>query len=197
MKNKLAPLAIALTAAVLGTFAVLKTPVADADHLWTGVTTEDDTVYWCWEAGLPASWQNAYVFAAARWNSSPSDWHLVYGTNCGDFTADRRNFNNLYWPTIPGVTFQFIVSNELLLAETYLNTYFTWSFSQEEGSSMGDEEDPCLNYCDVVTILVHEMGHWVELDHGDCTSSVMCVNYKVRRFLSSHDSDTLVDIYGE
>ena len=163
----------------------------------TGKKTENDTVYWCWTTGLPASWQNAYVFAAARWNSSPSDWQLNYGSNCGDFTASRINFNSPYWPTIPGITFADIDGNTVVGATSYLNTNFTWSFYQEEGSSMGDEEDPCLPYCDVGTIMVHEIGHWARLNHGDCSTSVMCVNYKVRRFLSSHDSDTLVDIYGE
>jgi hypothetical protein len=173
------------------------TPLASATHYWSGLTTASDTVNWCYESGLPTSWKNAYFAAANQWNGSDSDW-LLYRTSCSSFITGRWDSDLVSWPDVPGYTVLTLNgSNDVTGALSYLNTDRTWDLYMDEGDSMGSSSNQCNPACEPWTIMLHEMGHWVSFDHGGCYTSVMCVDYKVRRFISSHDDSSLVDIYGE
>lgn len=190
MKEKIAPLAIALAAAILGTFVMLKTPIADATHYWSGYKTQSDTVNWCPAYNMPTIWKDSYAFAAARWNSSPSDWTLV-NSSC-TFFAGQMSFSGQGLPPNLGITTIFVNGSGLIVsAVTALNTDYSWDFYQSEGENMCDPN------CDVTTVILHEMDHWVSLvDPNPCTHSVMCRDLKVRRFITDQDSGDLILIYG-
>lgn len=148
---------------------MLKTPLADATHYWEDEQTETDSIDWCMAYNLPSEWQSAYTFSAARWNASPSDWTLVLDS-CNVFTG-RMSFSQQGLADDPGATYTVRSGGLVLGGWSALNTDYDWDIYPWEGYDMCDPD------CDIITVMVHEMGHRVRFIHGGCNASVMCAQF--------------------
>ena len=188
---------IAAISAILGTFALLRTPLTEATHYWGGHQTQSSTVNWCYAENLPSDWKDWYFFSSMRWNASPSNWTLVR-SSC-NFFIGRMSFSASEYiedDDAQGVTVTFHSGSYVLGGWSALNTDYTWTVMPWEGYTH------CTGpaYCDIVTVAVHEMGHWTDLldfGGGGCSASVMCPSTTTKWFITGHDSDSLISIYGQ
>ncbi len=189
----------------LGIWAALSGSNAQATHYYGGNRWLGWSVDWCFGNSLPSSWQTQYRSAADTWNGSPSRFSLNWytGSACTgvlNSAGSSNTFTENGWPNDPGMTINAYDQNGYIIRKrSWLNTDFAWSTTMAEGSSMGSSTNKCSPSCDVKTIILHEFGHWVRFTHGGCDvspKSTMCVDWKVRRSINSHDSSSLVAIYG-
>jgi hypothetical protein len=104
------------------------------------------------------------------------------------------DFSAYSLPDQPGLNFWGASGGHVVYSYAYINSDYAWSGILPNGTSMYEYPDYCPYTCDYATVMVHEIGHAVALDHGGCSSSVMCVNV-VKTTLSSHDVSSLQSVY--
>lgn len=145
--------------------------------------------------GTATDFQNAILSAAATWsNVSLADFTFTYGGPTATAATEYDNVNAIFWQNMGQVsvlaraTYWFYTSGQIIEADIAINDYFSWDATGTPGSSESDLQ----------SVLLHELGHWLALDHDDdptCSSCpvlgpVMCYCYQlgtVKRTL--HDND--------
>lgn len=176
------------------------------DYQGQHVRFQNSYVIWCVYqslSGLPSGAVYEYE-DATQTLSNPSDWFLAPAQGCGSakIWAGARSFSQYGYDPYPGICFCGPIpptQQYITLAIVYLNTDRNWSFSVDEGSSMGSAGNQCNPSCDVETIALHEIGHSARFKHPttSCidTPTIMCVDYRVRRTLPQHDIAALQTLY--
>jgi len=193
----------------LAALAAAPTKNAQATDYYSGYRWQNSIVKWCFVTHMPDDWNLQYSRAAVLW-SLPSNFLLPRQPDCSNVLAGagRKSFTAAGLPRIAALTQTQLLDclpycdfNLVRSALTNLNTDLTWSTNLAQGASMGSNTNPCSPSCDIQTIILHEFGHWVVLDHGGCGASpksIMCVDWRVRRCpnLNSHDKFSVWLIYG-
>ncbi len=97
--------------------------------------------------------------------------------------------------TVPATTCETYNSSDVvILSQTYLNTsrFISWNLD----GVMDPNSNPVK--VDVLTVSLHELGHWFILDHdcGSHSEAVMCPNYRTKQQLFDDDKHGVTQFYG-
>ncbi|HEX4966755.1 MAG TPA: matrixin family metalloprotease [Thermoanaerobaculia bacterium] len=136
--------------------------------------------------------------AGARWSNPSTGKNFTFFdyTNLAGPTriwVDKRSFAAQGWPGDPGITFitRFTTganAGRLQFANVYLNSDWTWNTTCTLNQA-GKQAD-------VLTIILHEMGHAVSLDHDPAfPNAVMWPNYVCKQNLTADDKNGIAALY--
>lgn len=165
---------------------------------WITNSTEWASSFGAPPAPFPANSLATIQTAGARW-SNP-----VTGKNFNfiDFTnivgpvrtwIDRRSFAAQGWPGDPGVTLitRFVGgahNGKLQFANIYLNSDWAWNTNCVLNQA--------AKQADLLTIILHEMGHAVSLNHDQAfQNAVMWPNYVCKQNLTADDRNGIGALY--
>ncbi|MGD2179413.1 MAG: matrixin family metalloprotease, partial [Anaerolineae bacterium] len=133
---------------------------------------------------------NAVTSAAGTWSSvSTADFEFSYGTTTGATTHGYNNANEILWrnvgasSTLATSYWWYNYSDFILEADVVFNDYHAWTTSGPGGY-------------DIETVALHELGHWLSLDHSNNPSAIMYATYGgVQHLLHQDDIDGISWIY--
>ena len=143
---------------------------------------------------FPASTPSLVTSASVLWSQSSTgvpfsinDYNCCYGPT--RMYVDGGNFGSLGYPDVPGVNqLGFLSSGYLQFSHLYLNS--TWSWNTSCYLNQGAKQ------VDVMTIVLHEMGHSVALNHDPShTEAVMWPNYACKQTLRTDDVNGIDALY--
>jgi hypothetical protein len=143
--------------------------------------------------GVTADQKSAMVGAALTWNSSGACFQFSNG-GTSEVTGTKLDGTNIiYWDsqlddqTLGQTTYWFNTSTGCLLeADCGFNDKLSWS-TTGDGSAY-----------DIQTCMLHELGHYLSLDHSKNADAIMYPYYSgVRRSLSTDDIAGIIAIYGK
>jgi len=169
-------------------------------HHWTD--GDIPVSYWINPAGIPAhiseeDYINAIVAAFETWNAVESSYIVLEFADTTSLEKDLYDDNNVIWWNQDGsgmqswdlaITWGRAKSGTKELAEidTEFNGTQNWSVS-------GDQSD---TERDLQSVMLHEAGHWLWLEHEEDVPSVMTESYDgVRRTLFQDDIFGISHIY--
>ncbi len=153
--------------------------------------------------GTSADFRNAIINAGATWNGvSSADFNFSYGGSTTISATQYDGINAVFWAdmgaggALATSTWWFDLSGRILEADLAFNDYFAWDATGA----------PSLAEPDVHSVALHELGHWLSLDHDTdpaCSSCsvagpVMCYCYTLgtlRRTLSNNDRAGISFVY--
>lgn len=180
------------------------TPVF-ATHLWTGHkwTRVNSLIYYCVQPGMDSNFHNAITQAASHINGWVGQFELrekVWDDKCvnhitiGTLSSTGCNggciaeYKMYYYDTSSTAN---IKSADIIISQQF-KSQFTFSGCTTPGP------DVTKNHWNVIYVLHHEFGHWMEAHHaGTAESSVMVPFYDCTRWNSfkSHDISSFNTIY--
>lgn len=144
--------------------------------------------------GWTGAKHNAILSAGQKWDAAPGSLTLVYDSSpVGPYQAPVYLYNlDSLGIFAPGATWDYGASGDvynIVGVETALN--FTWTWYTDGTMNQG------LKRADVLTVTLHEMGHWMLLGHPCSTQpgAVMCPNYVTKWSLTSDDQLGLQALY--
>jgi hypothetical protein len=201
-------LLVVSTLSALTIFGLAPEDEAKADHIYDTYLNQPNWyikwpnpfVRWCLEdalTGLPNGAANEYQQATATL-SNPSDWFLA-PSQCvsSQIWMGSRSFSTYGWSPAPGLCWCWSNGRDMTSAFVYLNTDLNWTLTRTEGASMGSELNLCNPSCYAETVVLHEVGHSARFKHPNppFPTTIMCLDYKVRRILNLHDRNSLQTLY--
>ncbi|MCE1173935.1 MAG: matrixin family metalloprotease [Propionibacteriales bacterium] len=148
---------------------------------------------------LPSSWDSSIKAAAAQWSGVPgADWRVSWlgigfiGPIIGGDISKSTPAGG--FGGAPAVTVLVASGGNLSSSNIFLNPAYTWNTS----GTMNQASQKA----DVRTVVVHELGHWVVLNHpNQCgamtsaeTASAMNPNWKKKWTINSDDKAGLAKI---
>ena len=148
-------------------------------------------------AGQPVSGQSALVATQSSWNNAGSQFRFVNGgttSTCPSLVpgcAGGQRFdgqNGVGWAALEDGTLGVTVYNPSIdEADMGINTRYPWNLGCQELSTSYDLQ----------TVLLHENGHVVGLDHSDDTGAIMYPSYQQADCtLGQDDMNGIRAIYG-
>ncbi|MCA9844653.1 MAG: matrixin family metalloprotease [Dehalococcoidia bacterium] len=147
------------------------------------------TVPWSDSTGWTGAKVTAMNLAGISWNYASPSLSLTKSTYC----PCLANVGTVYQiGIVPGMTYTSFNPNdpyEVWFGPSYLNTFFTW---YTDGTMDRDNAK-----ADVRTVTLHEMGHWMYLNHdcGSHPSAVMCPDWTAKWSLTSDDINGMNALY--
>jgi hypothetical protein len=163
---------------------------------WTGNSTEWWTQFQSGVASapFPSSAYSNVVTASNRWSNASTGKNFNFINYTGLFGPVRMNINKVSFsaaglPGDPGTTgVSFLSTGRLASATVYLNSDWSWNTSCTLNQAN--------RQADFLTIVLHEMGHAVALDHDSrFTSAVMWPNYTCKQSLTTDDKNGIGALY--
>lgn len=161
---------------------------------WSGTSTEYVTQSSLGSSPFPSGTTGLVNTAAARWSKPSTGINFTIVNFNGQIGPVRMqvgsgNFATLGYPDVPGAN-AIGTSSSGNLTSSYLrlNTTWTWNTSCTLNQSQ--------KKADVLTILLHEMGHSVRLQHDAAqTGAVMWPNYVCKQTLRTDDKNGIDALY--
>ncbi len=149
-------------------------------------------------APFPANTLANIQTAGARWSNPSTGKNFTFF----DYTnivgpvrtwIDKRSFAAQGWPGDPGVTQVFtftsgMYTGRIQFANVYLNSDWTWNTTctLNQGARQAD----------LLTVILHEMGHAVSLNHDPAfPNAVMWPNYVCKQNLTADDRNGIGALY--
>lgn len=161
---------------------------------WTGTSTEYITDNSVGLAPFPSTSKTLVNTAAARWSQPSTGIPFTIVNFNGQVGPTRMrvstaSFASLGFPNVPGAnTVTLLSTGKLASSLLRLNTAWSWNTS----CTLSDS----LKKADVLTIVLHEMGHSVRLDHdGSHTEAVMWPNFVCKQTLKTDDKNGIDALY--
>lgn len=163
---------------------------------WTGNSTEWWTQFQSGVASppFPASAYNNVVTSSNRWSNASTGKNFNFINYTGLFGPVRMNINRASfsasgWPGNPGrTTLSFLSTGRISFATVYLNSDWSWNTSCTLNQAN--------RQADFLTIVLHEMGHAVSLNHDpNQTAAVMWPNYVCKQTLTADDRNGIGALY--
>jgi hypothetical protein len=164
---------------------------------WIGNSTE-------WQSGVgnaapfPANTLANIQTSGARWSSASTgkNFSFIDYTCCAGPVRtwiDKRSFAAQGWPGDPGVTQVFtftsgMYAGRIQFTNVYLNSDWSWNTTctLNQGARQAD----------LLTVILHEMGHAVSLNHDPAfTTAVMWPNYVCKQNLTADDRNGIGALY--
>jgi hypothetical protein len=143
---------------------------------------------------FPASTYNLVVSAANKWSKSSTGKNFTlynYTGQVGPTPAyvTKASFSQNGWAGNPGVNQITFGSGSTIKGSTlYLNSDWSWN------TSCGFDQKNRI--ADLLTILIHETGHTVSLNHDSShPESVMWPDYRCKHNLSADDINGIARLY--
>lgn len=135
-------------------------------------------------------YNNHVQAAAATWSNAGANFRFQYGgTHSRNGTAALNQVNEIMWANL-GTTSALALATiwfsggTIIEADLVMNTLYPWTTNP-------------YSYHDVQTVALHELGHWLGLDHSPVYESIMFYQYKgTQRNLSPDDISGIRYIYG-
>ncbi|MCC7089718.1 MAG: matrixin family metalloprotease [Dehalococcoidia bacterium] len=193
-------LAIAVAAAILP--ASFSPQSASAYELcgWVGQSWvcgarwNSHSASWHDNTGWTGSKQTAVSSAGAKWNAVPDTFSLTYDSSpYGPYqaTVGLANLDVLGIP-YPGATWTYTAPGDIYNingAQSLLNSTWTWNTTGYFNVS--------TKSADVLTVILHEMGHWMFLNHPCATQpgAVMCSQPVAKWNLTNDDIQGMQALY--
>ncbi len=151
-------------------------------------------LWWHDSTGWTGSKQSAVLSAGPKWSAVADTFTAYYDSSpYGPYQAYAYlyDLDSLSY-YVPGATWTYGATGDvynIVGAETALNS--TWSWNTSGTMSLG------FKVADVLTITLHEMGHWMLLGHpcGSQPSAVMCPQNSAKWNLSSDDQAGIQALY--
>lgn len=195
-KHTLIPLFPALAICFVAVLAFTQRP-AEAYitvQRWTGNSTEYVTDAVVGQSPFPSSTTSLVNTAAARWSQGSTGIPFTIVNFNGQVGPTRMrvsagNFASLGFPDVPGVnSLTFLSSGRIASSLLRLNNTWIWNTSCTLNQSQ--------KRADVMTIVLHEMGHSVSLNHDPAqTGAVMWPNYTCKQTLRTDDRNGIDALY--
>lgn len=131
---------------------------------------------------------DAISYSTEQWNNAGANFSFLYTSQ---YLSDNRIKYGYVAGGSPGVTqhdYLLYDWNTIESSTTILSNGYTWNF---EGYM-----DQATYAADVKTVLIHELGHWLVLDHSNTSSSVMYSDWTKKWSLYSDDIAGIRAIWG-
>ncbi|MDQ1711005.1 MAG: hypothetical protein QOE45_455 [Frankiaceae bacterium] len=150
--------------------AVVMTAQPASAYCWLGDKWSTASPHEVWaDTTIPGTWSPIVSASVTAWNNATGSWNASY-IPPGNFGPPYRggwvariDFSNAGYADVPASTLSNWTSN-MTWADTYLNTDWSWNTS-------GTMNQAGKNV-DVRTIVIHELGHWLSLDHPNQCGSM-------------------------
>jgi hypothetical protein len=141
---------------------------------------------WHDSTGWTGAKQTAVLSAGPKWNAVADTFTLSYDSSpTGPYQANVSLYNldslGIYFP---GYTWTYTATGDaydIVGGDTYLNSTWSWYTDGTMNQS--------TKLADVLTVTLHEMGHWMLLAHpcGSQPGAVMCPQYVAKWNLTQDD----------
>lgn len=161
---------------------------------WTGTSTEYVTDASVGQSPFPSTAPGLVNTAAARWSQGSTGIPFTIVNFNGQIGPTRMrvataNFAALGFPNDPGNNaLTFLSSGRLASSLLRLNNTWTWNTTCTLNQAQ--------KKADVMTIVLHEMGHSVALNHHSAhTEAVMWPNYVCKQTLRTDDKNGIDALY--
>ena len=139
--------------------------------------------------------EGAAVQAAAEtWNAAGADFAFSYSGTTTATGYSLNGINEILWtnlgsggPLARAVWWSYTHSGEIIEADIEFNDYYLWSTATSTPSGRYD----------VQTVALHELGHWLSLEHSADQEAIMYAYYMgTQRTLHADDIAGIRHIYG-
>lgn len=142
---------------------------------------------------FPSSTYGNVVSAASKWSFSSTGKNFSFQNYNGvigpvSMNVGNASFSALGWQNIPGnsVVNKDVNTGRLVSATNYLNSDWSWNTSCTFGT----------NQADVLTVILHEEGHSLDLQHDSShPEAVMWPNSTCKHFLTTDDLNGIGALY--
>lgn len=168
---------------------VIGVPATASAYIYAGTKWPSTSVRYIQSAVLTSSEKSYVTACATTWNNGPSAWTLSATTSSGVYNIwSKTSFSYNGWPAVPGTTEVTSSGGTTSKCRSWFNTDFTWNNS--------GVMDPVAKKCDYKTIILHEFGHWITLNHDSrYTTAVMWPNWTAKQALTTDDKNGLDYVY--
>ncbi|MBI4832657.1 MAG: matrixin family metalloprotease [Candidatus Lindowbacteria bacterium] len=161
---------------------------------WTYMPNPMGETYVIYENCSTATNEGAAIQAAANtWNICGANFAFTYGGAASSAAPYYDNINQIRWDNLGAgdtlaITYVWYSGPDILEADCVFNTYHSWSTAS-----------PTPGYAfDVESVMLHEFGHYLSLDHTSPPSVMQpYIGYgEQRRSLTQDDINGILSIYG-
>lgn len=160
---------------------------------WAGNSTEYVTASSLGAAPFPSGTTGLVNNAAAAWSKPATGKEFTIVNFNGQIGPTRArytsgNFGSLGFPDDPGINAVGISGGRVVSSVLYLNSTWTWNKTCTLNQAQ--------KKADVYTILLHETGHTVSLNHDSSqTAAVMWPNFVCKQSLTADDKAGIDALY--
>lgn len=136
---------------------------------------------------LPKDWRKAAYKARMEWNNKGNSNFYFYFSNTSRNTITKGSYGNTRWLAITHIK---SIGPYIMEVDTIINEDELWN----------TKDIPSFWKHDLQSVLTHELGHWLSLDHSKYPQSTMYSRNKrgtiILRTLSRDDIAGIQHIYG-
>jgi hypothetical protein len=161
------------------------------DYTYSGVRWPGSSPVVPYKINASTSDRNQHIQAAAgTWNNAGANFTFRYdGTHSRIGLASKNNVNEILWGdlntgALATATIWYDQNKRILETDIVFNTRYSWYTNG-------------YAYYDVQTVALHELGHWLCLEHSSVEGSIMYYRMTgVQRYLHEVDIAGIHHIYG-